>query len=272
MSDFPASTDERIKLLNRNEQDAKAVIDNETIPANLRFEAERTMLGQWLDNPELVATVGQAAELDRRIESYLQKNPAESRIRSFQLARAGLLIRVDKQKGITFLEQLSLNSEPKLASSAKAQLEKVQLVGKPLELTFTTTKGDKLDLQTDYHGKVVLIDFWASWCPDCIRELPTVQEVYGKYKDEGFAVIGISLDKDAKALSNFVSKKSIPWPQYFDGKGWDNELSTKYGISEIPEMWLIDREGHLVSTQITMGQLDDRVAELLNSSGKVSAE
>jgi hypothetical protein len=54
MSDFPASTDERIKLLNRNEQDAKAVIDNETIPANLRFEAERTMLGQWLDNPELV--------------------------------------------------------------------------------------------------------------------------------------------------------------------------------------------------------------------------
>src|SRR4030088_1622522 len=91
-------------------------IDNETIPANLRFEAERTMLGQWLDNPELVATVGQAAELDRRIESYLQKNPAESRIRSFQLARAGLLIRVDKQKGITFLEQLSLNSEPKVAS------------------------------------------------------------------------------------------------------------------------------------------------------------
>ena len=219
-----------------------------------------------------MATVGQAAELDRRIESYLQKNPAESRIRSFQLARAGLLIRVDKQKGITFLEQLSLNSEPKVASSAKAQLEKVQLVGKPLELTFTTTKGDKLDLQTDYYGKVVLIDFWASWCPDCIRELPTVQEVYGKYKDEGFAVIGISLDKDAKALSNFVSKKSIPWPQYFDGKGWDNELSTKYGISEIPEMWLIDKEGHLVNTQITMGQLDDRVAELLNRSGKVSAE
>jgi thiol-disulfide isomerase/thioredoxin len=265
-----ASPDERVALLQQNERDARTIVDNQAIPVNLRFDAERAILDQWLNNPDLVTTVGQAAELDQRIDAYLRKNPAEPRVRSLQLARAGLLLRVDKQKGIGLLETLSRDEDSKLASAAKAKLADIELIGKPLDLKFTSTQGNAVNLQNDFHGKVVLIDFWASWCPDCIRELPSVQKIYAKYKDKGFAILGISLDKDENALANFVARKLIPWPQFFDGKGWDNEISTRFGISSIPAMWLIDQDGRVVTTDFLISELDGKVADLLSRSNAIS--
>ena len=95
--------------------------------------------------------------------------------------------------------------------------------------------------------------------------MPAVRQTYQKYKDKGFAVIGISLDKDEQALSNFVAKKLIPWPQYFDGQGWENEFATKYGVRAIPEMWLINQRGELVSTEISVEQLDQRIEQQLST-------
>ena len=93
--------------------------------------------------------------------------------------------------------------------------------------------------------------------------MPAVRQTYQKYKDKGFAVVGISLDKDAQALSNFVARKLIPWPQYFDGEGWENELVSKYGVRAIPEMWLINQRGEVVSTDLSVEQLDQRIEQLL---------
>jgi hypothetical protein len=82
-------------------------------------------------------------------------------------------------------------------------------------------------------------------------------------------LIGISLDKDAKALANFVAKKSLPWPQYFDGKGWDNKFAVKYCVRSIPEMWLVDQQGALVTTFVPIEKLDDQVAGLLGAENKI---
>ena len=79
-----------------------------------------------------------------------------------------------------------------------------------------------------------------------------VRQTYQKYKDKGFTVVGISLDKDEQALSNFVAKKLIPWPQYFDGRGWENDFAVKYGVRAIPEMWLINQRGDMVSTDTSI--------------------
>ena len=97
--------------------------------------------------------------------------------------------------------------------------------------------------------------------------MPAVRQIYQKFRDKGFTIIGISLDKDEQALANFVARKLIPWPQYFDGKGWENEFAMKYGVRAIPEMWLINPRGEVVSTDISVEELEQKTEQLLSLSG-----
>ncbi len=114
-----------------------------------------------------------------------------------------------------------------------------------------------------YRGKVILVDFWAVWCGPCVAEMPNVKKVYEKYKDKGFDIIGISLDNDEKQLRDFLKKNEIPWRQVYSGKGWDSPVSQQYGIYSIPNMWLIDKEGKLISNSARGEKLESMVAEAL---------
>jgi thiol-disulfide isomerase/thioredoxin len=269
MTDFSGSTEQRIAVLRQNELDAGKVVDETALPSDLRLQLQRTILTQWLDNPDLITTVNQANEIEGRIADLLRRNPAEPKAITFQLARADLMLRFDHAKGLALLEELIEAPDQNLADAAKTRLLKVQMIGKPVDLQFTATDGSLVDLRS-LRGNVVLVDFWASWCPDCIREMPIVRQTYQKYKDKGFTVVGISLDKDEQALSNFVAKKLIPWPQYFDGRGWENDFAVKYGVRAIPEMWLINQRGDMVSTDTSIEQLDQRVEQLLGSGNQLS--
>lgn len=263
-TDFPNSSEQRIALLRQNEQDARLIINDTALPPDLRFQVEHTILNQWLDNPDLITTREQAIDIEEQIADLLRENPGEPNAVSLQLARADLILRFDHEEGLALLQELIKAPDQNVADAAKARLLKAQIIGKPLDLQFTAVDGTSLDLRT-LRGKVVLVDFWASWCPDCLREMPVVRQTYQKYKDKGFTVIGISLDQDEQALSNFVAKKLIPWPQYFDGKGWGNDLATKYGVRAIPEMWLINQQGAVVSTDVSAPQLDQKVEQLMSS-------
>ena len=118
----------------------------------------------------------------------------------------------------------------------------------------------------NYKGKVVLIDFWATWCGPCVAELPNVLKAYEKYHPQGFEIIGISLDKDKDKLEKFTKEKIMPWQQYFDGQVWQNKLSTKYGVNSIPATYLLDGEGKIIGKDLRGTALEEAVAKALGKS------
>ena len=134
------------------------------------------------------------------------------------------------------------------------------------ELAGPTLAGKPFDV-ADFRGKVVLVDFWATWCGPCLHELPTVKAAYDKYHAEGFEVVAVSLDDDRAALEKFVKDKDLPWPQVFfdeEGKrGWQNPVAKRHGVEGIPATFLLDREGFLVATNLRGPGLEMEVAQAL---------
>lgn len=123
-------------------------------------------------------------------------------------------------------------------------MAKLERIGKPVEIAFTAIDGRKVDL-AGLKGKVVLIDYWATWCGPCIASLPELKESYTKWQPQGFEILGISLDSDLEALKAMVKEQAMPWPQFFDTENENNRYAEKFGITGIPTLWLIDKQGNL---------------------------
>ena len=122
------------------------------------------------------------------------------------------------------------------------------VMGKPLSIA-------------NYKGKVVMIDFWATWCGPCRGEIPNVVATYQKYHDKGFEIIGVSLDSDKEKLLSFIKENNMTWQQYFDGQGWSNKLAVKYGIESIPMTFLLDGSGKIIGKDLRGEDLTDAVAK-----------
>ncbi len=121
---------------------------------------------------------------------------------------------------------------------------------------------------SDYVGKnnnkVVLIDFWASWCGPCLKEMPNIVKAYEQYKDKGFEIIGISLDENKLAWQKAIDRFNITWPQMSDLKGWHSDAAKLYGITSIPFTLLVDDKGNIIDSYLYGDKLISRLKEILD--------
>jgi thiol-disulfide isomerase/thioredoxin len=152
-----------------------------------------------------------------------------------------------------------------LSESIAATLRRLALPGKPMEIAGTLRDGTAFDPKS-LAGKVVLVDFWATWCGPCIAEMPNILAEYEKYHAKGFEVVGVSLDEDREAVDEFLADKKLPWP-ILVGDGWNHPMAKQYGISGIPQLILIGRDGNVITLHARGKALQERLAELFRDAG-----
>ncbi|NJO24861.1 MAG: TlpA family protein disulfide reductase [Bacteroidia bacterium] len=133
------------------------------------------------------------------------------------------------------------------------------------ELALEDINGNSFHL-SEFKGKVVLIDFWASWCAPCRANNPKLLELYGKYKDKGFEILGVSIDNKKDLWKNAIQHDNLTWKQVIDDKGWNAESTIVYGVDAIPASFLLDKKGRIVGININGRQLEGKIKKLLSSS------
>lgn len=168
------------------------------------------------------------------------------------------LVKVDEPfnfTGSTFV--LSLKDGELSLAKAKEALPQKPLppdlqIGKPaLSFDATTMEGSKVSFPKSYAGKLVMLDFWATWCGPCIGEVPHMKEAYENWHDKGFEILGISFDfPDTEAkVKEFLTEKELPWSQVYEGKGWETSIGIQHDVSGIPFVLLVDGDtGEILAT------------------------
>jgi peroxiredoxin len=172
---------------------------------------------------------------------------------------------LDKQKAL--VEKIPAALVNERINKLKAHIEtseKTAVGQKYIDFSMQTPEGKTVSL-SDFvsKNKYTLIDFWASWCGPCRKEMPNVVEAYKAFKDKGFGIVGISLDENADKWKEAITALNITWPQMSDLQGWNNAGAKLYGVNSIPATVLVDQEGTIVARNLRGDAIKSKLNELL---------
>jgi len=174
---------------------------------------------------------------------------------------------VDQQKEILAMT----NDEYKARKNIKRIADRIEAsenvaIGKEfVDFSMRNPEGEYISL-SDFagKGKYVFVDFWASWCGPCIDEMPNVVNAYNKYKNKGFEIVGVSLDKDEDKWIQGIKDLNMTWPQMSDLKLWESAVVQLYAIQSIPHTVLLDKEGKIIAKNLRGDMLDAKLSELMD--------
>jgi thiol-disulfide isomerase/thioredoxin len=132
------------------------------------------------------------------------------------------------------------------------------------EISLNTPEGKTVKL-SELQGKIVLIDFWASWCVPCRKENPTLVKLYSKYQKKGFTILSVSLDEDLNAWKNAILTDGLVWPNHVsDLMGWESSMINLYSVEAIPHTILVNKEGKIIGKDLRGTALEQKIAEIIN--------
>ena len=208
-------------------------------------------------------------------QSYLDEllNKMDPTTNTYQLALTGIVAGLDerKHKNYTLYGKRLINKYDKSHPVLMAPLKKrINGVGSfedgavAPDFVQKTPDGEDLKL-SDLRGKVVLVDFWASWCGPCRRENPHVKKLYDKYNHRGFEILGVSLDRTKASWERAIEQDGLEWHHVSDLKGWKNEVAKMYSVSSIPHTILLDQEGRIIARKLRAAQLEQVLAQIFGS-------
>lgn len=242
---------------------AQIFIDGEKLRETLKEPEERLKLDM-----ELLSLVGQAAKSDMAVKII---GNWKGDIREIMIVTAAQRLQMMKEEFSpefdALLKEAQQSTNPEIVKVAGMMLN--EFFRNPIGKEFPkfpegmkTTDGKDLSLER-FKGKVLLVDFWATWCPPCRAEVPNIVKAYKEYNPKGFEIVGISFDESREKFDEYLKENAMPWPQYFDGKGWQNEVGPTYGIQSIPAMYLLDKDGKVVTSDLRGEKLEAELAKLL---------
>lgn len=256
---FPKGVERLEKLFGKLNQGQ----DNKDVAAYVRFRQLTAEYGLSLQAKDADFPKIQAQWL-KNLEQYVADFPksADAAEAMLQLAIAQEFAGQENEAKKWYGRIASESPESAPGRKAAGALRRLESVGKAIPLTGKSASGDAVDV-SKYRGRVVLVQFWATWCEPCKADMPTLKDMLQKYGQSGFSIIGVNLDSSQREMAQYVQENRLAWPQIFEEGGLDSRPANELGILTLPTMILIGPDGKVVNRNIHVAELDKELKQLI---------